>query len=230
MRLTRIHALVGGIALAGAASLSYCRWTIRSAAAPRSGDSVESAGRAPAGERLRAAALERSAEIMSGQHTGVPAVEERPPRGDRERADGVRRRLAERRAEDARSIPSSVNLGTTAPAGSVPVPALTPEEEQRRRDYVQRAVREQYIPIAKSCYEELLTRDAKAAGKVVISLTIVGDGEVGVVEHVELIDGTTLRDPEFTLCMRESMYTSLFEAPPPGTHETTVIYPLDLSP
>lgn len=63
-----------------------------------------------------------------------------------------------------------------------------------------------------------------------LSFAIVGHEGEGVIDRVELQDGTTLDDPEFLLCMRESMYTAVFEAPPPGAYETTVVYPVELSP
>lgn len=56
------------------------------------------------------------------------------------------------------------------------------------------------------------------------------DGDAGVVDRVEVKDGTSMQDPEFTLCIRESMYTTMFGAPPAGASETTVEYPLELSP
>jgi hypothetical protein len=46
-------------------------------------------------------------------------------------------------------------------------------------------VREQYIPAARSCYEELLGRQPSAGGKVVLEFAIVGDGDAGVVDRVE---------------------------------------------
>jgi hypothetical protein len=107
---------------------------------------------------------------------------------------------------------------------------MTPEEEERRRLYIRDAVREQYFPIARSCYQELLDRNPTASGKVVMSFAIVGDGEDGVVDQVGLDDDTTMDDPEFALCMRESMYSTIFEPPPPGTDETTVVYPIVLEP
>ena len=147
-----------------------------------------------------------------------PAVEAR--RATRQRADAIRKQIDERR----KSAP-------TAPGA----PALGPEAgkkeaAQRRREFIQKAVREQYFPVAKSCYEELLGRLPKAAGKIVLYFSIVGDKDTGgVVDHVETRDGTTFDDPEFLLCMRESMYSTLFDAPPNGG-ETTIEYPIELSP
>lgn len=106
---------------------------------------------------------------------------------------------------------------------------MTPEEE-RRRDFIRQAVREQYFPIARSCYQELLDREPRAGGKVVMSFAIAGVGDAGVVDRVELLDDSTLDDPEFTQCMRESMYSTVFEPPPRGSAETTVVYPVELRP
>jgi hypothetical protein len=65
----------------------------------------------------------------------------------------------------------------------------------------------------------------------VLEFAVVGDGDAGVVDRVALRDDeTTIDDPEFRLCMSESMYTAVFEPPPPGTSETTVVYPVTLSP
>jgi hypothetical protein len=162
-----------------------------------------------------------------------PSAAHRPPDGqrrafDRRRADGVRKRAAERTAalnpKEPAALPAPASAAASAP------PRRTPEEEEHRRQYIRDAVRKQYFPIARSCYEELLARQPKAAGKVVMSFAIVGDGDAGVVDRVELGDGTTMDDPEFSTCMRESMYSTVFEPPPPGAPETTVVYPIELSP
>jgi hypothetical protein len=92
------------------------------------------------------------------------------------------------------------------------------------------AVEEQYIPVAKTCHAELLERVPTSRGKIVLSFAIVGHEGEGVIDRVELQDGTTLDDSEFLLCMRESLYTAVFEAPPPGASETTVVYPIELHP
>ncbi|HKO90646.1 MAG TPA: AgmX/PglI C-terminal domain-containing protein, partial [Polyangiaceae bacterium] len=114
-------------------------------------------------------------------------------------------------------------------------PASPPPEEteegQRRRDYLRRTVREQYFPVARDCYEELLGRKPTAAGKIVLEFAIVGDGDAGVVDRVAIReDPDTIDDAEFQLCMSESMYTAVFEPPPPGASETTVVYPIMLTP
>jgi hypothetical protein len=59
----------------------------------------------------------------------------------------------------------------------------------------------------------------------------VGDADAGVVDRVALREEeSTITDPEFQQCMRESLYTAVFEPPPPGASETTVVYPVELRP
>jgi hypothetical protein len=89
---------------------------------------------------------------------------------------------------------------------------------------------EQYFPVARSCYGDLLAREPTAEGKVVLSFAIVGAEDAGVIDRVETQDGTTIDDPDFIQCMRESLYTTVFQAPPPGAAETTVVYPVVLKP
>lgn len=167
--------------------------------------------------------------------TSRPAPARRQPEGrrrafDRLRADGIRQRAAGRSAAPYTKAPASTAPAPASAASASPPPPMTPEEDERRRQYIREAVREQYFPIARSCYEELLERQPTASGKIVMSFVIVGDGEDGVVDRVELGDDTTMDDPEFTLCMRESMYSTIFEPPPPGAEETTVVYPIALEP
>lgn len=158
-----------------------------------------------------------------------------PPEGkrrgyDRLRADAIRKRAAGRTAAQPAVPTASVPVPGSAPGVAADESPMTPREKERRRKYLGDAVREQYFPVAKSCYEELLLRQPRAAGKVVMSFAIVSDGTDGVVDRVELDEGTTMTDPDFLLCMRESMYTTIFEPPPPGAQETTVVYPVELSP
>jgi hypothetical protein len=67
---------------------------------------------------------------------------------------------------------------------------------------------------------------------VVLELSIVGNDELGgVVEEVEVrTEETTLTDVEFLTCVRESMYTTTFDAPPAGQNSVTVTYPFSFAP
>lgn len=174
----------------------------------------------------------------------APSTDEVTRQADAERArarqvaDAVRRHAARRReaqaaksrAEAKRPASAPTPPGPAAPSASQSTPPATPEEAIRR-EYIQRTMREQYYPVARDCYEELLGRDPKARGKVVLDFAIVGDGDAGVVDRVSLRDDEdAIDDPEFTLCMRESLYTAVFEPPPPGASETTIVYPVMLEP
>ena len=46
---------------------------------------------------------------------------------------------------------------------------------------------------------------------------------------MKLLDGTTLDDAEMQTCVRESMMSVCFDAPP-GDGELTVVYPIEFSP
>jgi hypothetical protein len=174
--------------------------------------------------------------------------------GDAERtrarqvADAVRRHAARRRvAKQAASVAAKQPASDQPPsAPTAPPMAFGPHtgsggsttetppptaDDARRREYIRRTMREQYFPVARDCYQELLERQPTAGGRVVLEFAIVGDGDAGVVDRVEQRDDeTTIDDPEFTLCMRESLYTAVFEPPPPGASETTVVYPVILAP
>lgn len=161
-------------------------------------------------------------------------------KSSREVADAVRRHAARRRAAAAeqqqrlgsgsRASGASPAAAAGAPSAATPEPPLSPQSE-RRKEYMQRVMREQYFPVARDCYQELLERQPTARGRVVLEFAIVGDGDAGVVDRVaQREDETTIEDAEFTLCMRESLYTAVFEAPPPGAKETTVVYPIELTP
>jgi len=167
----------------------------------------------------------------------------------RQLADTVRRHAAQRRAaalaaKPATAQPASAQNQTPPVEFRLPrdeqrfapdpaAPSAPPEDPEaaRRRDYLRRTVREQYFPAARDCYQELLGRQPTAEGKIVLEFAIVSDGDAGVVDRVAIReDKDTINDPEFQLCMRESMYTAVFEPPPPGAEETTVVYPIMLKP
>lgn len=149
-------------------------------------------------------------------------------RAQRDRADEIRRQLAERPVA-AVAAPGAAG----EPAVDSVTPTLSEAEKASRSAYMRRALQEQYVPVAKSCYEELLARQPRAQGKVVLAFSIVGDSDAdagGVVEEAELRDDSTMDDPEFVQCMRESLYSTVFEPPPRGASKTTIVYPIELSP
>ena len=96
--------------------------------------------------------------------------------------------------------------------------------------YIQKRIRQDFVPLAKECYEAALERDAKLGGKLVFSFVIVGDEDVGgIVESAEIDPSSTLVEKELVYCMRESLLSLSFEPPKHGG-VVTVTYPFVFSP
>jgi hypothetical protein len=67
-------------------------------------------------------------------------------------------------------------------------------------------------------------------GTLSVFFRVIGDRKVGgVVDEARMTDETTIADPEFQTCVRESMMSVSFDAPP-GDGEITVVYPILFSP
>ena len=98
------------------------------------------------------------------------------------------------------------------------------------KDYIQARIHEDFLPMAKDCYETALKRDGGLGGKMVFQFAIVGDESVGgIVESAELDPTSTLDEAELVTCMRESLLSVTFPPPPKGGR-VTVTYPFELSP
>jgi hypothetical protein len=96
--------------------------------------------------------------------------------------------------------------------------------------YIQARVREDLFPLALDCYNAALKRNPQLAGKLNVYFRVIGDHKVGgVVDEAKLLDGTTIADPEMQTCVRESMMSVSFDAPPQDG-ELTVVYPIEFSP
>lgn len=155
----------------------------------------------------------------------------------RKRADAFRRQLAWlRQTADTPPDPESRNQQRAAAGddGYARMPSLRHSGNQATEplgEYIRDLVRRDFVPMAGSCYEELLERQPHAAGKLVVDVVVVGDTSVGgVVDEVELGDDTTLTDEAFTTCVRESMMAMVFDAPPDGRGKLTFSYPFEFAP
>ena len=97
--------------------------------------------------------------------------------------------------------------------------------------YIQEVVRGEFMPMAKACYEELLSRKKNAKGRFEMSFTIVADDKLGaIVEDAEADHGDSgIADEKMTTCMRESLSTLSFRPPAHGGY-VTVVYPIEFSP
>ncbi len=186
-------------------------------------------------ERLAARAA-RPTGLPSGDPRGGGGNEEPGPTLDRAKADRMRDEI---RALLAEAGPLGLLGGSSAEpivpreAGFPTMPTLGNGEggdSQVDPKYIQQRIREDLFPIARKCYGDLLKRDPKAAGRLVVSFRILGDHKIGgVVDDAKLTDETTLVDPELQTCVRESMMAVSFDAPP-NDGEITVVYPIAFSP
>lgn len=106
------------------------------------------------------------------------------------------------------------------------------QSKEAQGQYIRSVMREQFIPLARQCYENMSAKHPGVTLKVELDFRIVGDRRVGgVVDQASLSrgDGGAPLDPEFERCMTESMMSVSFDAPPNGG-QITVKSPLVLSP
>jgi hypothetical protein len=158
------------------------------------------------------------------------------PKLDRARADRMREEI---RALLAEAGPLGLMGGASAEppaareAGFPTMPELGPwdgGDVHVDPKYIQARVREDLFPLAKNCYADALKRDPKTSGRLELSFRIIGDHKVGgVVDDAKVTDQTTITDAEFQTCVRESMMSVSFDAPP-NDGEITVVYPILFSP
>jgi hypothetical protein len=188
-----------------------------------------------------ATAVERAVDASpSGLATPTPEAQEaKKKKYERWRADPVELASARRQADLVRTKLANRGAGTaSAPAPTRDERAEMPspvgsgnQKDQPLGQYVRRTVRQDFVPLAVSCYEELLASHPGVHGQLLLDVTIVGDRSVGgVVDAVELAPDSALTDERFTTCMRESMMAVVFDAPPAGKGRVTFKYPLELAP
>jgi len=183
-------------------------------------------------------------EPNTGAAAAVPAPNESSldagvshgPKLDRAQADRMREAIRGLLAEAGVLGMSGEPIEAAAPAptfafGSMPVLGLDDAGNPRvDPKYIQARVREDLFPLALDCYNDALKRNPKLAGKLVVYFRIIGDRKVGgVVDEAKLVDGTSIDDREMQTCVRESMMSVSFDAPP-HDGEVTVVYPIEFAP
>ena len=170
---------------------------------------------APAGSRGQQAAGEPVPAASA-----VP-VEGRSTRRDRAVRDEMREKIYRSFGRAPRAQPTNAKPSP---------PAVGSDAGTLDRVYIQKRIREDFVPLAKECYEAALERDAKLGGKLVFSFVIAGDEDVGgIVESAELDPSSTLVEKELVYCLRESLLSVSFEPPKQGG-VVTVTYPFVFSP
>ncbi|MEZ4406184.1 MAG: AgmX/PglI C-terminal domain-containing protein [Polyangiales bacterium] len=161
---------------------------------------------------------------------GAPSMPFVPPARtvhDRAVRDDIRRRLYQAwMASLARSVDASAGRADPlhAPMPTLPDGRVDPE-------YVRDRIREDFVPLAQSCYDQLIERQPGVSGRAVAEFTVMGDEHVGgVVDDVRIDTGDSgLAETEFSTCLRESMVTVSFR-PPPGRGSLRVRYPFRFTP
>ncbi len=88
--------------------------------------------------------------------------------------------------------------------------------------FVAQAIREDFVPMAHECAQDLAARRPDAGGTALVAFELLGDAKIGGVVNDSEIDRkeSTLNDEPFETCMRESMYAVYFDPPPAGGRAT----------
>lgn len=210
--------------------LAYRWWERASSKAQRHGAAAidESHDEDPTGG-APAFPTPRESSLDAGVSHGAPKL-------DRAQADRMREAIRALLAEAGVLGASGEPIEAAAPAptfafGSMPVLGLDDAgNEKVDPKYIQARVREDLFPLALGCYTDALKRNPALAGKLVVSFRIIGDRKVGgVVDEAKLVDGTSIDDREMQTCVRESMMSVSFDAPP-RDGEVTVVYPIEFAP
>jgi hypothetical protein len=210
-------------------------WLWRRPTTPGARGRASAEDEAPSGP-LEPEAVHARAEVSSDPSEKASGARPSAPVLDRAKRDEVRRLIWSA-------------LGQPAPDASAPVKGTTyvfperppwnlPQEDASPRagatpgiepKYIQERVRDDFFPLAKKCYEDGLTVNPRLEGRVVFAFNIVGDAKIGgIVEAVDVLNESTLRDPEVIDCMRQSFLSVTFP-PPPAGGTVTVVYPIVFS-
>lgn len=233
--MNRAVSRVSAVAVVALGLLGGYVMLTRAPVAPQS--TVPTASTAPAATPSRAVAeppaavVNATEPVASGprantaapEDTTPPALTELPryngPVRDATTAAAIREALIARKA---------VELGN----GQMPKPVGAGNQAGKPLgQYVERTMREQFMPLAGECYSALLESHPNVAGNVMLEFSVVGDPAVGgVVVDVNLGPETTLTNPEFRTCMSESMYAIVFDAPPGKDGTVTVKQSFELAP
>jgi hypothetical protein len=104
-------------------------------------------------------------------------------------------------------------------------PGRLTEDVEAYSGFIHEHIQQDFAPMAKGCYQDLLRREPTAHGDVIVGFTILGDPSVGgVVDSADVREESTLRDPSLETCLRESFLSVYFDPPPKGS-QITMRYP-----
>lgn len=142
---------------------------------------------------------------------------------DRKVRDELRRRLLDAWAASGGETATAAREGRFVPAPTGDGGVMDP-------DYIQEVIRGEYMPLAKSCYEELLSRKKDAGGRIVAKFAIIGDEKIGgIVDDITVEMEGGLADEKLQTCLRESLATVAFR-PPANRGMVEIHYPITMTP
>lgn len=155
-------------------------------------------------------------------------------RMDRQHADEVREKLHTLFADAGLAwgtapVPE-VDAAAPMALRMMPGPGSDGGNDEMKK-YIRDRMREDFFPMAADCYKNALVKNPVLKGKIILNYRIVGDQKVGgVVDSSEIGEGSDIQDQGFNECMQQSMLGVTFDAPPEGTKELSVSYPIEFSP
>jgi hypothetical protein len=165
----------------------------------------------------------RVPDARTAQSLDAPEQDTGTPADARRRADELRAQI------HALSVRAKLEAGAGADAQAATraAPSASPTRFELLLDRYLRAIaRDEFLPMARACYGELVPRKPDARGRVVLHVVVVGHPAAGgVVDSVQLDSGSTLDDPQLTTCLVESMLALSFGAPPEGQGRVEFDYP-----
>jgi hypothetical protein len=156
---------------------------------------------------------------------GAGAVDAAGTRGvdhtvrDRAMHDDVRARILAAWSAATNGAATRGATGATDNDASPPASQLDPT-------YIRTLIRDEFLPMARDCYDQQLARTRDAAGRMTLRFVIMADEHSGgIVDDVQSEDRDAGDfDEAFGTCMRETMRTMVFRAPE-GGGRITVRYP-----
>jgi len=157
------------------------------------------------------------------------------PKLDRAKADQMREQIRALLAEAGPLLPgvaatASPSVSSAPAFATMPVVPDLDGGTKVDPDYLKKRIHEDLFPLAKQCYETALEKKPKLAGKLAVYFRVIGDRKVGgVVDEVKIMGDTTLDDPEMQTCVKESMMSVSFDAPP-DDGKLSVVIPITFSP
>lgn len=179
-----------------------------------------------------------SAASLASSQSAAPAARYPHARHDPAKRDEMRARLLAAVAEtsakkpDESTKPAAVKHAAPAEGAAAPGDARGNRESNDLKEFgrfVQQAIKDDFLPMARGCAAELRSRDPKARGSATIAFKLIGDKKIGGVVDEADVDAkkSTLHDEKFETCVRESLYGVYFD-PPPADAVATLNFPITL--